>query len=227
MASVAPLGHLPRGERRLLRRCDCQQARCAPTLQIAFEQLQIEGADNILGVDTKHGGQRVKVSAVKASNRACLEYRRCNSYLAIIGNVELPCDNLFRLMSLGHIQSSSGRSPYFKADHFTGGGSARRVLKPDGQFVFNAWDNIEENMFANDVTNALSEFFPHDPLSSTPHGYNDVDLIRQELELTGFGNVAIETREELSRALSPRHPAVAYCRARHCATKSKQGAPIA
>ncbi len=37
---------------------------------------------------------------------------------------------------------------------------ARRVLRPGGCFLFNAWDRIEENVFADDVTNALAEFFP-------------------------------------------------------------------
>lgn len=76
------------------------------------------------------------------------------------------------------------------------------------------WDRIEENIFANDVTNALAEIFPDDPprfLARTPHGYHDTALIRRELESAGFSNVAIETRAELSRADSPRIPAVAYC----------------
>ena len=34
------------------------------------------------------------------------------------------------------------------------------MLKPGGRFLFNAWDRIEENVFADDVTNALAEFFP-------------------------------------------------------------------
>src|SRR6185295_6929757 len=33
---------------------------------------------------------------------------------------------------------------------------ARRVLKPGGCFLFSAWDRIEENVFADDVTNALA-----------------------------------------------------------------------
>ncbi len=41
---------------------------------------------------------------------------------------------------------------------------AKRVLKPGGHFLFNVWDRIEENVFADDVTNALAKFFPHDPL---------------------------------------------------------------
>jgi hypothetical protein len=48
-------------------------------------------------------------------------------------------------------------------------------------------------------------------LSRTPHGYHDVLLIRHELKQAGFRDIVIETREELSRAPSPKHPAVAYC----------------
>jgi ubiquinone/menaquinone biosynthesis C-methylase UbiE len=102
----------------------------------------------------------------------------------------------------------------FFPDRRTGYREAKRVLKPGGRFMFNVWDRIEENVFANDVTDALAEVFPRDPprfLARTPHGYHDTALIRSELEKAGFSNVAIETRAEQSRAPSPRHPAVAYC----------------
>ncbi|TPK95419.1 methyltransferase domain-containing protein [Mesorhizobium sp. B2-4-12] len=91
---------------------------------------------------------------------------------------------------------------------------AKRVLKPGGYFLFNVWDRIEENVFADDVTNALARIFPDDPprfLARTPHGYHDKALIRSELEDAGFSQVVIETRAEQSRASSPRIPAVAYC----------------
>jgi ubiquinone/menaquinone biosynthesis C-methylase UbiE len=102
----------------------------------------------------------------------------------------------------------------FFPDRQTGYREAKRVLKPGGRFMFNVWDRIEENVFANDVTDALAEVFPRDPprfLARTPHGYHDTALIRSELEKAGFSSVAIETRAEQSRAPSPRHPAVAYC----------------
>jgi ubiquinone/menaquinone biosynthesis C-methylase UbiE len=91
---------------------------------------------------------------------------------------------------------------------------AKRVLKPAGHFLFSVWDRIEENVFADDVTNALARLFPNDPprfLARTPHGYHDTALIRRELQAAGFSGVAIETRAEQSRASSPRVPAVAYC----------------
>ena len=102
----------------------------------------------------------------------------------------------------------------FFPDRQSGYREAKRVLKPGGCFLFNVWDRIEENVFANDVTNALAEVFPNDPprfLARTPHGYHDTALIRRDLEKAGFSSVAIETRAEQSRAPSPRHPAVAYC----------------
>ncbi|TPN44285.1 class I SAM-dependent methyltransferase [Mesorhizobium sp. B1-1-9] len=92
---------------------------------------------------------------------------------------------------------------------------AKRVLKPGGHFLFNVWDRIEENVFADDVTNALARMFPDDPprfLARTPHGYHDTALIRGDLEDAGFTHVVIETRAEQSRASSPRLPAVAYCK---------------
>jgi ubiquinone/menaquinone biosynthesis C-methylase UbiE len=102
----------------------------------------------------------------------------------------------------------------FFPDRQSGYREAKRVLKPRGRFLFNVWDRIEENVFADDVTNALADFFPNDPprfLARTPHGYHDPALIRGELEKAGFSSVAIETRAEQSRASSPRHAAVAYC----------------
>ena len=102
----------------------------------------------------------------------------------------------------------------FFPDRTSGYREAKRVLKPGGCFLFSVWDRIEENAFADDVTNALARIFPDDPprfLARTPHGYHDTAVIRSELEKAGFSRVVIETRAEQSRASSPRIPAVAYC----------------
>ena len=91
---------------------------------------------------------------------------------------------------------------------------SRRVLRSGGHFLFNVWDRIEENDFADDVTNALAMVFPEDPprfMARTPHGYHDMALIRRELEEAGFADVVIETKAERSRAPSPRQVAIAYC----------------
>ena len=47
----------------------------------------------------------------------------------------------------------------FFPDRQSGYREARRVLKSGGCFLFNVWDRIEENVFANDVTNALAKSF--------------------------------------------------------------------
>jgi SAM-dependent methyltransferase len=40
---------------------------------------------------------------------------------------------------------------------------ARRVLRPGGVFIFNVWDRITENEFADTVTTTLASLFPNDP----------------------------------------------------------------
>src|SRR5438105_936996 len=50
---------------------------------------------------------------------------------------------------------------------------AARVLKPGGRFLFNIWDRIEANIFAQVTTEALIAIFPDDPplfLARTPYG---------------------------------------------------------
>jgi ubiquinone/menaquinone biosynthesis C-methylase UbiE len=91
---------------------------------------------------------------------------------------------------------------------------ARRVLKPGGRFLFNVWDKISDNEFADVVTQAVAEMFPDDPplfLARTPHGHHDVARIRADLEAAGFSDIAAEAKDERSKAPSPRDPAVAYC----------------
>ena len=102
----------------------------------------------------------------------------------------------------------------FFPDRPSGYREAKRVLKPGGTFLFSVWDRIEENVFADDVTNALATFFPDDPprfLARTPHGYHNVEVIRSDLAKAGFSDVTIETRATVSRAASALHAATAYC----------------
>jgi SAM-dependent methyltransferase len=92
---------------------------------------------------------------------------------------------------------------------------ARRVLGPGGVFIFNVWDRIEDNEFADVVTTALESLFPEDPprfLARTPHGYCDHSSIERDLANGGFSaSPQTSTVAARSRARSYRDPAIAYC----------------
>jgi SAM-dependent methyltransferase len=99
-----------------------------------------------------------------------------------------------------------------KAEAFS---EARRVLKAGGTFLFNVWDRIEENEFADVVTRALESVCPADPprfMARTPHGYHDVAVVARDVAEAGYvTKPEISTITMRSKALSPRIPAIAYC----------------
>ena len=92
---------------------------------------------------------------------------------------------------------------------------ARRVLRRGGTLIFNVWDEISENEFADAVEAGLASFFPDDPprfLSRTPYGYHDLRAVERDLAGGGFtASPRTETIAARSRAESPRIPALAYC----------------
>ncbi|HJV96044.1 MAG TPA: class I SAM-dependent methyltransferase [Albitalea sp.] len=92
---------------------------------------------------------------------------------------------------------------------------ARRVLAPGGALLFNVWDRIEHNEFADVVTATLAGLFPADPprfLARTPHGYHDPAEVERDLARAGWPKPpAIDTLAARSRAATPRLPALAYC----------------
>ena len=102
----------------------------------------------------------------------------------------------------------------FFPDRVKGYKEARRVLKPGGHFLFNAWGPIADNVFTDVVVDALAELFPADPprfLARTPHGYHDPKQIRADVAAAGFSDIAIETVDRVSRAPAPRDAAIALC----------------
>ncbi len=91
---------------------------------------------------------------------------------------------------------------------------ALRVLKPGGKFIFNVWDRIEDNDFAEVTSATVATCFPDDPpdfLARVPHGYYDTRLVINELVSAGFSDVAVETIERRNLADSPDHPAIGFC----------------
>ena len=100
----------------------------------------------------------------------------------------------------------------FFPDKVQGFREARRVLRP-GALSFNVWDQISKNEFADVVTDALATLFPQDPprfLARTPHGYYDLQVIRDELSAAGFASILVETLDAVTGG-SPRDVAIAYC----------------
>ena len=92
--------------------------------------------------------------------------------------------------------------------------AARRVLKAGGRFIFNAWDRIEDNEFADVVTATMTDMFPDDPplfLARTPHGYHNKEMILDDLRSAGFVDITVETVTRRSVAPSCRDPAIGYC----------------
>ena len=92
---------------------------------------------------------------------------------------------------------------------------ARRVLRPGGVLLFNVWDRIAENEFADTVEAALGAVFPEDPprfLSRAPYGYHDLRAVERDLAEGGFNAPPrAETLAARSRAPSPLAPAVGFC----------------
>ena len=102
----------------------------------------------------------------------------------------------------------------FFPDRAKGYAEARRVLKPNGQYVFNVWDKIENNELADIVTRVAGRIFPDDPpqfLARTPHGYFHQDIIRADLERSRFAEIAIDHLERTSFAPCAHDAAKAYC----------------
>ena len=103
----------------------------------------------------------------------------------------------------------------FFPDKVQGYREARRVLEPNGRFIFNVWDRISENDFPDVVIETLASVFPQDPprfLARTPHGYCETGVIRDQLMAAGFTKISIDTVDAKSKAPSPADAAIAFCK---------------
>ncbi len=90
---------------------------------------------------------------------------------------------------------------------------ARRLLKPGGRFLFNAWDRIERNPVSAAVAGAVAALFPDDPpgfLERIPFGYHDMTRIEADLRAAGFATIAGETIGKSSRVVA-RDAATGLC----------------
>ena len=91
---------------------------------------------------------------------------------------------------------------------------AYRVLRPGGRFLFNVWDRIEENEFAETVVRSVAALYPQDPpmfLARTPHGHHDSAALEAQLRAAGFATTTVECLVRESTAPDALAVAVGYC----------------
>lgn len=91
---------------------------------------------------------------------------------------------------------------------------ARRVLRPGGHFLFNAWGRLEDNEGSLVVARAVASAFPDDPpsfLERIPFGYHDMARIEADLSAAGFTEIVGERVEKRSRLSSARDAATGLC----------------
>ncbi|MDX3310896.1 class I SAM-dependent methyltransferase [Streptomyces sp. NPDC054884] len=74
----------------------------------------------------------------------------------------------------------------------------RRVLAPQGRFLFNSWGPLSTHGFGAAFQDALEQSMPGRApafLEDVPHGYTDPDLVASDLEAAGL---ALDATEEVT-----------------------------
>jgi SAM-dependent methyltransferase len=102
----------------------------------------------------------------------------------------------------------------FLPDRPAGYAEVRRVLAPDGTFLFNAWSALAAHEFEVAFTAALGRIFPADPptfLATTPHGYANPDRIVADLRAGGLRCREVRAVTLRTRAESVAGLATGYC----------------
>ena len=91
---------------------------------------------------------------------------------------------------------------------------AKRVLRPGGTFLFNAWGSLAENDVSRIVADAAAAFIGGEARSfveRVPFGYHDTGQVEADLRTAGFDEIAWEKVDKRSRAPGTRETAVGLC----------------
>jgi ubiquinone/menaquinone biosynthesis C-methylase UbiE len=91
---------------------------------------------------------------------------------------------------------------------------AKRVLKPGGRLIYNAWDSFERNPFGRIANDVIRATFPSDPPTfyQTPFGDHDPDEHHARTRAAGFRDVTVEGVGFETTAESAEHLAVGLVR---------------
>jgi ubiquinone/menaquinone biosynthesis C-methylase UbiE len=93
----------------------------------------------------------------------------------------------------------------FFPDKIRANEEARRMLRPNGQYLLVTFDRLELNPIPKAAQEAVSALFAHDPfdyMERGPFSYSDPAQIKHDLLAAGFTDVEIETIKLSSRVNS-------------------------
>ena len=102
----------------------------------------------------------------------------------------------------------------FMPDKLSAFREARRVLRPEGRFVFTVWDRIETNPLMHVADQTVAALFPEDPphfLARTPCGYSDQTRIVRDLRDAGFDSIEVDEVQREASVSSAQEPAMGFC----------------
>lgn len=148
------------------------------------------------GIVTRHLAAAMGDGRIVATdlNAPMLEVARAN--LAGLGNIEFAVADAMQLpfddAAFDCVACQFG--VMFFPDKVAPYREARRVLRPGGHYVFNAWSSHEHNRFAAIAHDVATALFPDNPpgFYKVPFSYPDPALAIAEMKDAGFSEISVE-----------------------------------
>jgi ubiquinone/menaquinone biosynthesis C-methylase UbiE len=76
-----------------------------------------------------------------------------------------------------------------------------RVLQPGGKFLFNVWDELKYNPYADTIRKVMDDMYKEnapDFFQKVPHGFFDKDEIEKKVLAAGFQNIKFDVVQKTS-----------------------------